>query len=588
MKCPSCGFVQSDEVRQCKKCGFDLEAFRRGEKPAKPGWLKRLGQRKDAPLAVERHVSAEAGPVEASAPSPDFPPLPRPQKPTFGDRGQLSEKKRRRDTQDLADQIGIQSQLAALDEEKKKLRLQLEEFENRQRQHAGELQRQLDLEKQVAREEWEKAQRIQKQMETELAEVQRAKQQLLSELQEAQEAKQRVHSEMEEARRRQAALDTELETARELRRRTETQLQEKRDEHEAMLRRSSQLEAERLAELQQLMDERAAALEEQNRAIGEMESERLRITKAAQELQEERQRLETARREMEQQQTAMENREAEARPARERSAPPQPGWDENSAELRVKEDHIPAWQAEHRQVKGGPTARAEDLLNLLAEKERPSPPPAEDKPEPPPAPKPIEEVEEVWIEEGHENEEDEPAGTDETSLPSFAHHGGSARKHKRYVPPKGGLIFRLAAVAIDLSLVLTVVGVFALVGWLVAGVRLDPLRTIIRLGWAFNIIFVLLAAIYFTYLHGAYGQTLGKRLLGLRVLTTHGRELGYLNSFFRFAMSCFAVAGFGLGIIWIALDPNKQGWHDKLSRTVVLRGQTAIVPGHHQEAHRTA
>ena len=40
-----------------------------------------------------------------------------------------------------------------------------------------------------------------------------------------------------------------------------------------------------------------------------------------------------------------------------------------------------------------------------------------------------------------------------------------------------------------------------------------------------------------------------------------GRYLGYFVSTFPF----------GLGLIWIAFDPKKQGWHDKLAGTVVIR-----------------
>jgi uncharacterized RDD family membrane protein YckC len=27
----------------------------------------------------------------------------------------------------------------------------------------------------------------------------------------------------------------------------------------------------------------------------------------------------------------------------------------------------------------------------------------------------------------------------------------------------------------------------------------------------------------------------------------------------------------GLGLIWVGIDPRKQGWHDKLANTVVVR-----------------
>lgn len=40
-----------------------------------------------------------------------------------------------------------------------------------------------------------------------------------------------------------------------------------------------------------------------------------------------------------------------------------------------------------------------------------------------------------------------------------------------------------------------------------------------------------------------------------------GRYFGYYVSIF----------GLMLGFLWVAFDPRKQGWHDKLARTVVIR-----------------
>lgn len=35
---------------------------------------------------------------------------------------------------------------------------------------------------------------------------------------------------------------------------------------------------------------------------------------------------------------------------------------------------------------------------------------------------------------------------------------------------------------------------------------------------------------------------------------------------------------FGLGFVWIGIDPRKQGWHDKIARTVVVRPKVRIPP----------
>ena len=52
-------------------------------------------------------------------------------------------------------------------------------------------------------------------------------------------------------------------------------------------------------------------------------------------------------------------------------------------------------------------------------------------------------------------------------------------------------------------------------------------------------------------------KTGGPPTVGQRI----GRYLGYFVS----------LIPFGLGLIWVALDPKKQGWHDKLAGTVVVR-----------------
>jgi uncharacterized RDD family membrane protein YckC len=52
-------------------------------------------------------------------------------------------------------------------------------------------------------------------------------------------------------------------------------------------------------------------------------------------------------------------------------------------------------------------------------------------------------------------------------------------------------------------------------------------------------------------------QTLGKPSTGQFI----GRYLGYFVS----TIPLF------LGLIWVAFDPRKQGWHDKLAGTVVIR-----------------
>ena len=49
------------------------------------------------------------------------------------------------------------------------------------------------------------------------------------------------------------------------------------------------------------------------------------------------------------------------------------------------------------------------------------------------------------------------------------------------------------------------------------------------------------------------------------------RPVDWTTSVVR-ALACFiSLVALGLGFIWIAFDSEKQGWHDKIAGTVVVR-----------------
>ncbi len=69
--------------------------------------------------------------------------------------------------------------------------------------------------------------------------------------------------------------------------------------------------------------------------------------------------------------------------------------------------------------------------------------------------------------------------------------------------------------------------------------------------------------------HG--GQTLGMRAWKIRVLTEDGYPLNWQQSFFRFVAALFSWVALGVGF-WVALaDPEKLTWHDRFSRTRLVR-----------------
>jgi uncharacterized RDD family membrane protein YckC len=70
----------------------------------------------------------------------------------------------------------------------------------------------------------------------------------------------------------------------------------------------------------------------------------------------------------------------------------------------------------------------------------------------------------------------------------------------------------------------------------------------------------------------AKGATLGKKAFGLRVIKVDGSKPGFGTALLRQTIGYF-VSGviFYLGFIWIGIDNNKQGWHDKISSTYVIK-----------------
>ena len=83
----------------------------------------------------------------------------------------------------------------------------------------------------------------------------------------------------------------------------------------------------------------------------------------------------------------------------------------------------------------------------------------------------------------------------------------------------------------------------------------------------------LLQAVYFTYFWSAAGkgQTLGSRALNIRVVKTDGSYLDYFSAFLRFIGFVISCVVFFIGVIWAAFDAQKQGWHDKIASTYVVK-----------------
>ncbi len=83
---------------------------------------------------------------------------------------------------------------------------------------------------------------------------------------------------------------------------------------------------------------------------------------------------------------------------------------------------------------------------------------------------------------------------------------------------------------------------------------------------------ILVAIAYFTYFEGGpTGQTLGKRVMGIRVVDfAGGGPIGYGRGFIRYIGKIVSGLVFCLGFLWMLWDREKQAWDDKFAGTVVV------------------
>jgi uncharacterized RDD family membrane protein YckC len=81
---------------------------------------------------------------------------------------------------------------------------------------------------------------------------------------------------------------------------------------------------------------------------------------------------------------------------------------------------------------------------------------------------------------------------------------------------------------------------------------------------------------YYVYLHGTYGQTFGKMALKIRVVNEDGSPLDHRKAFLRWLGYFLCDLTFNIGYVWAAFDHRKQGLHDKVCKTLVVRADAHL------------
>jgi uncharacterized RDD family membrane protein YckC len=127
------------------------------------------------------------------------------------------------------------------------------------------------------------------------------------------------------------------------------------------------------------------------------------------------------------------------------------------------------------------------------------------------------------------------------------------------------LIDSVLVLAITLPLVLSIYG----------RAYFDPTGSFIKGPVDFLISYVLpLIAVVLFWIYKQ--ATPGKMAISAKVVDAKtGGPLSVGQSIGRYLGYYVSMLPLGLGLLWVAFDPKKQGWHDKLAGTVVIRVKAA-------------
>jgi uncharacterized RDD family membrane protein YckC len=135
-------------------------------------------------------------------------------------------------------------------------------------------------------------------------------------------------------------------------------------------------------------------------------------------------------------------------------------------------------------------------------------------------------------------------------------------------PDYAGFWQRAAAFLIDWLIVIVIAVPIMVVGFGIREVSLDPAEH----SWDL-LAFVVIAATVIGFWRYC-GATPGKIALGVRIVdaqTGQPPALGRLAlRFIGYFVSAFPLY---LGFLWAAVDRRKQGWHDKIARTIVINSE---------------
>jgi len=135
----------------------------------------------------------------------------------------------------------------------------------------------------------------------------------------------------------------------------------------------------------------------------------------------------------------------------------------------------------------------------------------------------------------------------------------------------GGFWVRFVAIILD-GIVLTVLT--AALAPLVSGGNIVTTTEagVMTINYTANAFGALIGLVYFVGFWAWRGQSPGMIPFNMRiVMADDGGKVDVVRYLLRYVGLLISIAIFFLGVIWAGFDRRKQGWHDKIAGTVVVR-----------------
>ena len=79
--------------------------------------------------------------------------------------------------------------------------------------------------------------------------------------------------------------------------------------------------------------------------------------------------------------------------------------------------------------------------------------------------------------------------------------------------------------------------------------------------------------IYFIIFHAWSGQTIGKMIMGIRVVTKDNKLIPTSVAFLRWTGYILSILPLASGFLWSVVDKDHCAWHDRLAQTRVVSAE---------------